>query len=50
MRDIFSEIDQLQQEINSLRPLDPSFLKQMKEYYRVGLTYSSNAFSGDKPF
>lgn len=47
MKDIFTEIDHLQEEINSLRPLDPSFLKQMKEYYRVGLTYSSNAIEGN---
>ncbi len=47
MNNIFLEIDQLQREINSLRPLEASLLKQIKEYYRVGLTYSSNAIEGN---
>ena len=44
---IFSEIDKLQKEINSFRPLSKNILKQLKEYYRVGLTYSSNALEGN---
>lgn len=47
MSTIFKEIDSLQQEINKLRPLDQSLLKQIKEYYRIGLTYSSNALEGN---
>jgi Fic family protein len=47
MLEILSEIDKLQKEINSLRPLPASALKQLKEYYRVGLTYSSNAIEGN---
>jgi Fic family protein len=47
MNNIFLEIDQLQREINSLRPLEAPLLKQIKEYYRVGLTYSSNAIEGN---
>jgi Fic family protein len=47
MRDIFAEIDELQKEINALRPLGDHLLKQIKGYYRVGLTYSSNALEGN---
>lgn len=47
MLEILSEIDKLQEEINSFRPLPPGTLKQLKEYYRVGLTYTSNAIEGN---
>lgn len=41
------EADQLQQEINNTRPLSGNALKQLKEYFRIGLTYSSNALEGN---
>lgn len=41
------EIDALQKEINRHRPLNRGALKQLKEYYRVGLTFSSNALEGN---
>lgn len=41
------EIDKLQKEINKYRPLDNHLLSQIKEYYRIGLTYSSNALEGN---
>jgi Fic family protein len=41
------EADQLQKEINAMRPLSKHALKQLKEYYRIGLTYSSNALEGN---
>lgn len=44
---IFAEIDKLQKEINSHKPFDESILKQIKEYYRIGLTYNSNAIEGN---
>ena len=47
MADLFKEIDALQKEINSYRPLSPDFLKQIKEYYKIGLTFSSNALEGN---
>ena len=47
MNEILKEIDELQGEINSYRPLSASILKQLKEYYRVGLTYTSNALEGN---
>ncbi|MFQ5456546.1 MAG: hypothetical protein ACE5EA_10175, partial [Nitrospirota bacterium] len=47
MADIFAEIDRLQEEINSFRPLSKNVLKQLKEYYRIGLTYTTNALEGN---
>jgi Fic family protein len=41
------DIDRQQAEIAALRPLAPREFKQLKEYYRVGLTYSSNALEGN---
>lgn len=42
-----SEAEQLQREINGMRPLSRQALKQLKDYYRIGLTYSSNALEGN---
>jgi len=42
-----THIDQQQQQINQLRPLDCDALHQLREYYRIGLTYSSNAMEGN---
>jgi len=47
MKDILDEVDKLKQEISKLRPLDEHLLKQIKQYYRVGLTYASNALEGN---
>ncbi len=41
------EVDELQKEINTYRPLSRNALKQLREYYRIGLTYSSNALEGN---
>lgn len=41
------KIDRLQQEIQALKPLKKAELQQLKEYYRIGLTYSSNALEGN---
>jgi Fic family protein len=46
-KDRINEADQLQREINSARPLIGNALKQLKNYYRIGLTYSSNALEGN---
>ena len=37
----------LQEKIRSHRPLDTYEVKQLKEYYRIGLTWSSNALEGN---
>lgn len=39
--------DSLQDKIRAHRPLDSYEVKQLKEYYRIGLTYSSNALEGN---
>ena len=47
MLQLLSEIDKLQKEIDAYKPLPPNTLKQLKEYYRVGFTYTSNALEGN---
>jgi Fic family protein len=47
MKNILSEIDALKKKIDKFRPLSAHMLKQIKEYYRIGLTYSSNALEGN---
>lgn len=42
-----SNIDRLQKEINKYRPLKKRVHKELKEYYRIGLTYTSNALEGN---
>jgi Fic family protein len=37
----------LQEKIRSHRPLDEYELKQLREYYRIGLTWTSNALEGN---
>jgi Fic family protein len=44
---IIKKTDLLLNEIRSLRPLAKEELAQLREYYRVGLTYSSNALEGN---
>jgi cell filamentation protein, protein adenylyltransferase len=41
------EAEQLHLEISSRRPLSRHALSQLKEYYRIGLTYASNALEGN---
>jgi len=47
MKKILAEIDRLQEEINKHRPINKTVLKQIREYYKVGLTYASNAIEGN---
>lgn len=41
------EIDELRKEVDKHRPFSKQILGQLKEYYRIGLTYSSNALEGN---
>lgn len=41
------DIERLNEEISSFRPIAPEFLKQVREYFRIGLTWSSNALEGN---
>jgi Fic family protein len=42
-----SQCDQNQQKLWAYRPLSDDTLKSLREYYRVGLTYTSNALEGN---
>lgn len=44
---ILKKIDALNDRINAHRPIDKQLLKQIKEYFRIGLAYSSNALEGN---
>ncbi len=47
MKNIFKEIDALKKEIHSYRPFGADLLRQIREYYKIGLTYTSNALEGN---
>ena len=50
MNDIHDKLTQCeinQQELWSYRPLSPETLQSLKEYYRVGTTFTSNALEGN---
>jgi Fic family protein len=42
-----SDCDPLKTQVDSYRPLDEHTLDQLRRYYRVGFTYSSNALEGN---
>ncbi len=44
---LLSKIDQQRKAIRERRPLDPLEVKELDAYYRVGMTYSSNALEGN---
>lgn len=46
-RNCFAQNDEYKAKINSLRPLSKEALAQVKEYYKIGLTYASNALEGN---
>lgn len=45
--EILRKIDLFQKEINVLRPMEGGMLGQIQDYYRVGLTWTSNALEGN---
>ena len=47
MNEILKTIDKLKIEIERIKPLNADELKQLKDYYKIGLTYSSNAIEGN---
>ncbi len=47
MKTIFEQVDTFKKKIDEYRPFDPHTLQQIKEYYRIGLTYTSNALEGN---
>ncbi|MBU1998976.1 MAG: Fic family protein [Candidatus Omnitrophica bacterium] len=47
MKEILSKVDESQVKINALRPFSNEMNHQIKEYFRIGFTYSSNALEGN---
>ncbi len=47
MKDTLRKIDLLKTKIEAYRPIDQHLLKQLREYFRIGMTYSSNALEGN---
>jgi cell filamentation protein, protein adenylyltransferase len=45
--DRIADADRLREEINQHRPLKREALKQLREYFRIGLTWASNALEGN---
>ncbi len=45
--ELLQKIDDLRKRINSLRPLSGETAASLKEYYKIGLTWSSNAIEGN---
>ena len=41
------ECNKLKNELDSFRPFSPSVITQLKEYYKINLTYTSNAIEGN---
>lgn len=46
-KNCFAQNDEYKAKINALRPLSNEALTQVKEYYKIGLTYASNALEGN---
>ncbi len=46
-KNCFTKNDEYKAKINALRPLSNDALLQVKEYYKIGLTYASNALEGN---
>jgi len=46
-RNCFEQNDEYKKQIDEFRPLSHDALAQIKEYYKIGLTYSSNALEGN---
>jgi Fic family protein len=47
MNELLVKIDELQKQINELRPLSRETVLSLKDYYKIGLTWSSNAIEGN---
>ena len=45
--DKLRKADENNRMLSAYRPLPPETLKSLREYYRVGLTYTSNALEGN---
>jgi Fic family protein len=46
-KDIIYKLDSIKSALDSHRPFPDHVVKQLKDYYRIGLTYTSNAIEGN---
>jgi Fic family protein len=44
---IYKRLDDYKAEIDKIRPFEGESLRQLRDYYRIGLTYTSNAIEGN---
>ncbi|MEW6738919.1 MAG: hypothetical protein AB1325_03305 [Nitrospirota bacterium] len=47
MEDILNKIDSIKSVLDGYRPFPDHIVKQLKDYYRIGMTYTSNALEGN---
>lgn len=47
INDILKKIDTIKSILDGYRPFSDHVVKQLKDYYRIGLTYTSNAIEGN---
>ena len=47
MNEFIKKIDELQKQINEMRPLARETVLSLRDYYKIGLTWSSNAIEGN---
>ena len=47
MEKLLQKTDELQKQINEKRPLGQQSLNMLRDYFKIGLTYSSNALEGN---
>src|SRR4030067_2334682 len=46
-REVLAKIDSIKSVLDSYRPFPEHAVQQLRDYYRVGLTYTSNAIEGN---
>ena len=44
---LLKKIDLYKEQLDHCRPFEPPMLEQLRDYYRIGLTYASNALEGN---
>lgn len=47
MNDVLEKIDSIKLTLDTYRPFSNDAVRQLKDYYRIGLTYTSNAIEGN---
>jgi hypothetical protein len=47
IKDILAKIDSIKSVLDGYRPFPDHIVKQLRDYYRIGMTYTSNAIEGN---